>query len=51
MNKLAIALTVLLLSTSLVWSRERKEDDSNVIYDESKVPHYDLPPLLVTAEG
>jgi len=51
MNKFAIALTVLLLSTSLVWSRERKEDDSNVIYDETKIPHYDLPPLLVTSQG
>jgi len=51
MNRLAIGLVVLILSTSLVWSRERKEDDANVIYDESKIPHYDLPPLLVTAEG
>ena len=23
-----------------------KEQDSNIIYDESKVPHYDLPPLV-----
>ncbi|MCP4641539.1 MAG: acetylxylan esterase [bacterium] len=28
-----------------------KELDSDVNYDEDKVPHYDLPPLLVTAEG
>jgi len=28
-----------------------KEQDSDIIYDESEVPHYDLPPLLVTAEG
>jgi len=28
-----------------------KELDSDVNYDESKVPHYDLPRLLVTAEG
>jgi len=32
-------------------SREPKEYDSDVIYDESKIPHYDLPALLVTAEG
>ena len=31
--------------------RERKEYDSDVIYDEDKIPHYDLPPLLVTAES
>jgi hypothetical protein len=28
-----------------------KELDINVNYDESKVPRYDLPPLLVTGEG
>lgn len=32
-------------------AREPKENDSDVIYDEDKVPSYDLPPLLVTAEG
>jgi len=32
-------------------ARERKEFDSDVIYDEGKIPHYVLPPLLVTAEG
>lgn len=51
MKKLAICLTVLLLSSTLVFSREKKEYDSDVNYDESKIPHYDLPPLLVTAEG
>jgi hypothetical protein len=30
---------------------QRKEDDKSVNYDESRVPEYDLPPLLVTAEG
>ena len=30
---------------------QRKEDDSNVNYDESLVPKYDLPPLLVTSQG
>ncbi|MCB1126242.1 MAG: hypothetical protein KDM81_07085, partial [Verrucomicrobiae bacterium] len=28
-----------------------KENDSDVNYDEARVPAYDLPPLLVTAEG
>jgi hypothetical protein len=30
---------------------QSKELDSDVNYDESKVPRYDLPPILVTAEG
>lgn len=34
-----------------VLARERKEFDADVNYDESKVPHYDLPPLLVSEEG
>ncbi len=32
-------------------AREPKEFDGDVNYDEGKIPHYDLPPLLVTAEG
>ena len=51
MKKLAICLIILLFSSTLALSREPKEYDSDIIYDESKVPHYDLPPLLVTAEG
>jgi hypothetical protein len=50
MKKLTLCLTVLLLCSTLM-ARERKEYDSNLIYDEDKIPHYDLPPLLVTAEG
>ena len=42
---------ILLLMVSLAGAREPKEYDGNVIYDEAKIPHYDLPPLLVTAEG
>jgi len=30
---------------------QRKETDKNVNYEEERVPNYDLPPLLVTAEG
>ncbi len=51
MKKLAVCLAVLLFSGTITLSREPKEYDSDVIYDQSKVPHYDLPPLLVTAEG
>jgi hypothetical protein len=51
MKKVTICVAVLLLSSTFVLSREPKEYDSNVIYDESKIPHYDLPPLLVTAKG
>jgi hypothetical protein len=41
----------LLLGSTLAFGREAKEYDSDVIYDEDKIPHYDLPPLLVSAEG
>ncbi|MGB2864612.1 MAG: hypothetical protein WBC05_14900 [Sedimentisphaerales bacterium] len=51
MKKLVVCLAVVLFGSALVLSREPKENDGDVIYDESKVPHYDLPELLVTAEG
>jgi hypothetical protein len=51
MKKTIICITVLLLSSTLVFGREPKEYDGDLIYDESKIPHYDLPRLLVTAEG
>lgn len=35
----------------MTFGREPKEYDSDVIYEENQIPHYDLPPLLVTAEG
>lgn len=34
-----------------VSAREPKEHDSDVNYEESRLPRYDLPPLLLTAEG
>ena len=34
-----------------VSAQESKELDGDVLYDEAKLPHYDLPPLLTTAEG
>jgi len=51
MSKAIVYLMVLLLGCTAASAREPKEYDSDVIYDESKIPHYDLPPLLVTAEG
>jgi (4-O-methyl)-D-glucuronate---lignin esterase len=39
------------LALVLPTAAQRKEEDRNLIYDESRVPDYDLPPLLVTAEG
>ncbi|NQT01697.1 MAG: acetylxylan esterase, partial [Planctomycetes bacterium] len=51
MKKTIICIAVLLLSSTLVFGREPKEYDGDLIYDESKIPHYDLPRLLVTAEG
>ena len=32
-------------------AREPKESDKDLIYDEARVPAYDLPPLLVSSEG
>jgi len=50
MKELSLCFAVLLLCGTIM-GREKKEYDSDVIYDEDKIPHYDLPPLLVTAEG
>ena len=44
-----ITLTFILLSDSD--AREAKEYDNDVNYDEAKVPHYDLPQLLVGPNG
>ena len=32
-------------------ARELKEFDNDVNYDESRIPHYELPDPLITAEG
>ena len=45
---------ILCLCFSLVFqiqAREAKEYDKDVQYDESKLPPYDLPPLLTTSSG
>lgn len=53
MKKTTLCLTGLfLLSAPTIGSgREKKEYDSDVNYEESRIPHYDLPALLETAEG
>ena len=40
-----LVLTVLWAPST--FARQLKELDSDVIYDESRIPHYNLPPLLV----
>lgn len=51
MRKTIILLAVLLLTSVLVFSQQKKENDVDIIYDESKVPNYHLPELFVSAEG
>ncbi|MBP7937143.1 MAG: acetylxylan esterase [Phycisphaerae bacterium] len=46
-----LAFPMVLLVINPLSAREPKEADKDVIYDESKVPPYDLPPLLVSSEG
>ncbi|MDG2125699.1 MAG: hypothetical protein P8J87_18510, partial [Verrucomicrobiales bacterium] len=48
--KLMVGL-VLMGLPMVVAGREAKEGDADVNYDEGRIPAYDLPPLLVTAEG
>jgi len=50
MHKLLICIAAIFMSTG-VTSVQSKETDLDLIYDESQVPGYALPPLLVTAEG
>lgn len=53
MNRVCFCLVLLFVLFQAVdcEARDPKEADSDVNYDESKIPAYDLPPLLVTAEG
>ena len=51
---MAFLIQILCLCLSLVFqiqAREAKEYDKDVQYDESKLPPYDLPPLLTTSSG
>ena len=44
-----ITLTFIILSDSD--AREAKEYDNDVNYEETKIPHYDLPELLIGPDG
>ena len=44
-------LILSLLAFSILHAREAKEYDNDINYDERKIPHYDLPKLLVTPNG
>jgi hypothetical protein len=48
---LSVALAAFCFSMGSASGAQRKEADKDVVYDEEKVPQYELPPLLVTAEG
>ncbi len=51
-NTIILLVVAGLCGVSLVANAgQSKENDIDVNYDESKVPRYDLPPLLVTSEG
>jgi hypothetical protein len=39
------------LVSDVAADRQLKEYDNDINYDEAKIPHYDLPPLLLSAEG
>lgn len=49
--KITIVHTLLLASIVPSWGREPKEYDKDVVYDEQQIVPYDLPQLLVSAEG
>ena len=51
LRKIIFSVVALGFTACVVFSRELKEFDNNVNYDEARIPHYDLPDLLVTAEG
>ncbi len=51
MKRFAVIFTAIVLFSAIGTARESKEYDADLIYDEDKIPHYELPELLVTAEG
>jgi hypothetical protein len=51
LQKIIPTLAALGLSAGVLLARQLKEFDDDVNYDEARVPHYDLPDPLVTAEG
>jgi len=48
MNRVLVVVMAVAAAAGLS-AREPKEHDADVNYDENRLPHYDLPPLLVTA--
>jgi hypothetical protein len=51
MKRFPLALGILAVLIGAVRGDEGKYHDKEVVYDEAKVPPYDLPPLLVSADG
>jgi len=51
MKHLLMIWVCLLVLPSHTEAREAKEHDKDVEYDESRLPRYDLPPLLVSSTG
>ena len=51
MKRALPVIAIVLASLLPASSREAKEYDKDVNYDNKKTPHYDLPPLLVTSQG
>jgi hypothetical protein len=44
-------LISIVLCASVAHSRQLKEFDNDINYDEAKVPHYDLPALMIAPDG
>ncbi|MDP7585393.1 MAG: hypothetical protein QF920_06275, partial [Verrucomicrobiota bacterium] len=51
LRKTLFTVAALGFATCTLFARELKEFDNDVNYDEARVPHYDLPDPLITAEG
>lgn len=49
--KMILSIAILLATAITLTAREPKEYDADVNYEEDRLPHYDLPPLLVTSTG
>lgn len=48
---LTLGCALFAASTISLTAREPKEHDADVNYDEARLPHYELPPLLVAPDG
>jgi hypothetical protein len=51
LRKIIFSVVAIGFTSCVVFSRELKEFDNDVNYDEARIPRYDLPDPLVTAEG